>query len=218
VGAPQTDPKFNAEFLGGPPELFVSAGREQLLVLLDEGLSLDSYLLDVGCGPLRGARWTIPLLDAGHYFGIEPQKQMVEKGLAHFIDPEIVHLRRPTFDWNDRFDFSVFGRKFTHFMARSIWTHCSKKSIETMLDGFVAWSEPEGVFLASLKPAKPFGLPDYQGDEWVGKSHESTASGSVAHSLSWLREQCRRRGLTVRTLDREPLQEKGQIWSVIRRG
>jgi SAM-dependent methyltransferase len=206
----------NAGFLGGPPKLFDSAGREQLIVLLEYGLKFDSMLLDIGCGCLRGGRWMIPLLDGGHYFGIESNRHMVDKGLESFIAREMIELKKPRFDYNDQFDFSVFNVKFTHFIARSIWTHASKPQVEQMLDGFAASAEPNGVMLTSYVPAKIFGgRADYQGARWIGQSHESEERGMIAHSFGWLQAACRRRGLTVRRVPRAPFNE--QVWLEVSR-
>jgi SAM-dependent methyltransferase len=202
------------DFLGGPPELFDPAGREQLIVLLEHGLQYTSKVLDIGCGCLRGGRWIIPILEPGHYFGIEPQFHMVAKGLERFVDPKIVEIKTPRFDYNDRFDFSVFGETFTHFMARSIWTHASKHHIETMLDGVARWGEPGAIMLTSFLPVKFFGRQrDYEGNDWVGRSHASDVSGMVAHSYGWIRRACSARGLRSHLLRRPPV--GNQVWIVI---
>jgi len=207
---------LNRDFVGGPPHLFEAAGREQLIVLLEHGLRFDSIVLDVGCGALRGGRWVIPLLDTGHYCGIEPVRAMVERGLRDFVDPGIVALRRPRFDHNDRFDFSVFGVAFTHVVARSIWTHSSKLQIETMLESFLACGTEESVFLASFLPGgEEEGLEDYAGDAWVGRSHMSEQKGVVGHSWAWIVDACEGRGLVARRLDRPPLHR--QVWCSIQR-
>jgi hypothetical protein len=216
--------------------LFEAAGREQLIVLLEHALSFDSIVLDIGCGVLRGGRWIIPLLEPGHYCGIEPHRESVERGLREFVDPRVVALKRPRFDHNDRFDPSVFGVRFTHVLARSIWTHASKSQIETMLDGFVRWSTEDAVLLASMIPASRLAalpspmrsvvrrgrrrliLPEYGGDRWVGQSHESDAKGMVGHGLRWLRRVCADRGLHARLLRRPPLNGGGQVWLAVRRG
>jgi SAM-dependent methyltransferase len=200
----------NEDFLGGPWWLFQSAGREQLAVLLEHGLQFDSRVLDVGCGCLRAGRWIIPLLDPGCYFGIEPNEAMLARGLRDFIDPEIVAIKRPTFDHNDRFDFSVFGATFTHVIARSIWTHASKEQIDTMLAGLARCGAPGAVMLASYLPAGA--LPDYRGDTWVGFSHTSTEAGMVAHDRAWIDHAAAAHDLTVDDVDRAPIQENGQIW------
>jgi hypothetical protein len=226
---------LNEGFLGGPAKLFDSAGREQLTVLLEHELTFASTVLDIGCGPLRGGRWIMPLLDRGHYCGLEPQRQLVERGLRDSLAPGIADLKAPRFDHNDRFDFSVFGTRFTHFLARSIWTHAGKPQMETMLDGFAAHGSDDAVLLASFIPASSAaGLPrpvarawrrfvahpirpDYTAERWVGRSLESEEPGMVAHRFDWIREACERRGLEAAILTRPPLQKNGQIWSVVRR-
>lgn len=210
--------ELNADFLGGPPQLFEEAGREQLIVLLEHGLSFDSYVCDVGCGALRGGRWVIPLLEPGHYCGIEPATAMLRRGLRDFVSPEILELKRPRFDHNDRFDLSVFGVRFTHVIARSIWTHASKPQIQRMLDGVVETGTADVVMLASFFPAgESKKAEDYQGEAWVGRSHESEEKGTVGHSWDWIVAACARRGLHAERLDRLPLQEQGQVWCAIHR-
>jgi hypothetical protein len=207
----------NEDFLGGPPRLFERAGREQLIVLLEHGLTFSSRVLDVGCGVLRGGRWIIPLLDAEHYCGIEPQEHLVERGLREFVDPAVIELKRPRFDHNDRFDFSPFGVRFTHFMARSVWTHASKPQVESMLDGMAEWGAPGSVLLASWLPASVLrGRKDYRGTEWVGRSHRSSTAGMIAHRFGWIREAASKRGLAASRLDRAPLTRNGQVWALIR--
>jgi SAM-dependent methyltransferase len=202
---------LNPEFLGGPPELFERSGREQLMVLLENGLMFESTVLDIGCGVLRGGRWIIPLLRQGNYCGVEPQRHLVDRGLREFVDPGILELKRPRFDFNNRFDFSVFGVSFTHFLARSIWTHASKRQIEQMLDGMVRYGSRDAVMLTSYRSASFVrGRPDYRGDAWRGVSHESESPGMVAHSFRWIQRECGKRGLTVERVDRRPL--AGQVW------
>src|SRR5436190_8400701 len=133
--APLSEGGINPGFIGGPPELFEAAGRESLIVLLEHGLTPESTVLDIGCGVLRAGRWIIPLLEPEHYCGIEPQQEMVDRGLREFLPQEIARAKRPRFDSNDRFDFAVFDVRFSHFLARSVWTHASKPQVETMLRG-----------------------------------------------------------------------------------
>src|SRR5690349_18805349 len=95
-------------FSGGPPQLFESAGRLQLATLVREGLYPYSRLLDIGCGCLRAGYWIIRLLDPGYYYGIEPNRTMLQAGIEQVIGPELQAAKRPSFDTNDRYDFSVF--------------------------------------------------------------------------------------------------------------
>jgi SAM-dependent methyltransferase len=207
---------LNEGWLGGTRGSFIKGGREQLVVLLEHGLDFQSVVLDVGCGCLRGSRWVIPLLDRGHFFGIEPQRAMVERGLREFVDPEIVRLKEPRFDHNDRFDFSVFDTTFTHFMMRSIWSHASKQQIEVMLDNVVEWGQPGAVLLTSYHPARE-GWADYRGADWQGRSHVSERPAAVAHAFEWIQAACETRGLDVRAVDRPPLAEDDQVWLAVKK-
>jgi len=205
-------------FTGGPIELFDVAGREQLIALLEHGLVPTSVVADIGCGALRGGRWIIPLLEAGHYCGVEPNQAMVDRGLREFVDADIARLKSPRFSFNSDFDLSEFDVLFTHVLMRSIWTHCSKQQIEKSLDAVVRFGSPDVVLLTSVvKPSRnPFSAKsDYKGDSWVGRSHESDVPGVVAHSFPWLRKACRTRGLSMAHWRRRPVND--QIWLRITR-
>src|SRR5689334_365730 len=164
-------------FLGGPRQFFEIAGRLQFAMLIREGMYPSSKVLDVGCGCLRGGYWLIHFLDRGCYFGIEPHQEMLGKGVANFLEPGLLEDKQPSFDSNDRFDFSVFGTRFDCVLARSIWSHATKAQIGVMLDQFLQHSTPESFFLTSYLPAGWLGRRDYQGSRWVGKSHQRTEPG-----------------------------------------
>jgi hypothetical protein len=55
-------------------------GRNQLSILLRNGLIFDSRVLDVGCGVLRAGYWLIHFLDPDCYFGIEPNRVILTAG------------------------------------------------------------------------------------------------------------------------------------------
>lgn len=186
-------------FLGVPVATFEQAGREQLIALLGEGLNPESIFLDIGCGCLRTAYWLVRFLDPRCYHGIEPARQRVEYGLRYLFTPEEVALKEPRFDFNPRFDSSVFGVRFDFFLARSIWTHASKPQIAAMLDSFIRDTSSSSIFLTSYLPARS-SEEDYTDNSWIGTSHESDTPGVIKHSLTWILEQCQRRALKVEEL------------------
>jgi SAM-dependent methyltransferase len=140
-------------FLGGPVWDFERVGRMILEVLEREGLVPSSRLLDIGCGALRGGYWLMGFLEPGHYFGIEPNEAMLQVGLREIVGPELAARADAHFSSNDDFDFSVFGESFDFVVARSIWTHASKRQISAMLGSFAATGSPNAVFMASYCPA-----------------------------------------------------------------
>jgi SAM-dependent methyltransferase len=204
------------KFLGVPIDGFERGGREQLIYLLMNGLTPTSKVLDLGCGVLRAGYWLIHFLEPGCYFGIEPSRERLDVGIKAMLEPQTYVEKRPRFDTNSMFDTSVFGEVFDYFLAYSIWTHASKSQILAMLDGFLRDSSPDGVFLTTFLPAR-WRQQDYQGECWVGTSHESDVSGCIRHSLSWIKRECKRRELSVRVLGDD--ETHGQSWlGIARRG
>jgi hypothetical protein len=201
-------------FLGVPTKTFAKAGHGQLMALIDEGLQPESKVLDIGCGCLRTGYWLIHFLDADGYHGIEPARQRVEYGLKYLFEDQDVKSKRPRFDFSSDFDSSAFGTRFDFFLAGSIWSHASKRQIGITLDSFLRDSTAGGVFLASYLPAHSR-ADDYQGDVWVGTSHESDTAGVIRHSLTSIEQQCRTRGLSVNQLQGQAFD--GQVWLRVRR-
>ncbi len=201
-------------FLGIPTKTFDEGGRRQLISLLREGLSPESRVCEIGCGCLRVAYWLIQLLEPGGYCGIEPHKGRVEWGRTSLFNADLLEIKKPRFHHNADFDTSVFGGKFDFFLAGSIWTHCSKAHIQTMLDGFVAHTVPDAVFLVSYLAARSDD-EDYMGSVWVGTSHESNEAGIVRHKLSWIEDECARRGLVAEEVTGPAFD--AQTWLRVRR-
>jgi SAM-dependent methyltransferase len=182
-------------FLGGRADVFEAMGRLQLIWLLRIGLYPESRVLDLGCGCLRGGFWLIHFLRPERYFGIEPNREMLEVGKSEIVGPEIMAEKRPRFLFNDQFDPSAFEVRFDFFIARSIWTHASREQIGKMLDAFVTFGEDDAVFLTSFLPAAA-GEGDER-SEWVGRSHESGIAGTVRHDRGWIVQECRKRNLDL---------------------
>lgn len=201
-------------FLGVPSSTFEEAGKTQFIALLEEGLMPHSKVLEIGCGVLRVGYWLIHFLNEDGYYGVEPAEKRVEIGKKYLFDATTLETKKPKFSFNEDFDSDIFNQKFDYFLAGSIWTHCSKQSIELMLDGFVRNSNKNGVFLTSYLPARHKGQ-DYLGDKWMGTSHVSDVSGCIRHSKKWIKAQCRSRNLVVEQLSREAFDS--QYWLRISR-
>jgi hypothetical protein len=163
---------------GGPLDRFGALGHHVFECLKVLGLRHNHALVDVGCGCLRNGLWLIPYLDPGHYYGIEPNRTMLQEGVDIFIDPEIMTERRPTFSSNSEFTFP-FERPFDFALARSIFTHTSRAQMTTCLRNLSQVMVPGGLFALSYVPPKLF-QREYDGSEWLGKSHESSERG-IAH-------------------------------------
>ena len=183
---------------------FEKTGRDEIEALIRNGLNPWDKFLDIGCGAFCGGYWVMHFLDEGGYYGVEPNVPMFEGGLSHILEPGLVELKKPTFDHNDQYDFSMFNTIFDYMFAQSIWTHAGKKDIGKMLDGFVQFSSERARFLVTVKFPDLF-HKDYKGDEWVGGSHQSDTAGTVRHSMKWIDDACAKRGLKATRLKGEKI-------------
>jgi len=106
----------------------------QFNILTALGLRENHTLLDIGCGSLRAGRLFIPYLLPGNYFGLEPDRWLLNEGVEREIGRDQLRIKRPIFDHNMEFRLSVFGRKFDFILAQSIFTHATPRQIEQCLD------------------------------------------------------------------------------------
>lgn len=163
----------------------------QLDILRAHGLEPHHRVADIGAGPLRAGVWLMDFMDPGCYFALEPSEALVEAG-KRIVGEELLSTARPTIDHNDGFDLSVFGCRFDFGVARSVWTHASMAQVRHLLR---SWSDGgHGTLLASYLPTR---FRPYQGDRWVGISHESDRPGMIRHRLHDIRTEAESLGLRV---------------------
>jgi hypothetical protein len=112
----------------GPPYNYDINGGLQFQLLLDLGLREYSSLLEIGCGSLRLGRLAITYLLPNRYFGVEPNKEILEAGMvenmgAIFDENPFLKLKKPSFDNNSKFDFDFCDRPIDYIIAQSIASH-----------------------------------------------------------------------------------------------
>lgn len=96
----------------GPPGLYDYLGAAQFRLLTMMGLREEHRLLDFGCGSLRAGRLFIPWLLPGRYFGIEPNRWLIDDAIRLELGSDMMGLRNPRFDDNDQMRMDVFGTDF----------------------------------------------------------------------------------------------------------
>ena len=119
------DPEWHRKVVGG---LWEEIGELQFDFLVEHGLRPEHYLLDVGCGAFRGGIHLIRYLDAGHYFGVDHDEQMLARGRIE-LNKEGLLSKQPTIQLTDSFDFTTFQRNFEYVWAFSLFTHLPVNSI-----------------------------------------------------------------------------------------
>lgn len=147
----------------GPARQYDFMGATQFCLLFTLGLRGHHRVLDFGCGSLRGGRLLIPYLDAERYFGIEPNRWLIEDAIHNEIGEDMIRIKGPSFDFNDRFDAGCFGLKFDFVVAQSIFSHAGPATIERSLRTIASALRPDGLVAATFIE----GENDHEGAEWV---------------------------------------------------
>lgn len=187
-------------------------GSMQFNLLTALGLRGYHKFLDIGCGSLRGGRLFIPYLNQGCYCGIEPEKWLVDEGINNEIGTDIIHIKKPRFEYSSDFPIDSFGEKFDFIMAQSIFTHASQKQILHCLKGVQENLAPHtsdthgGLFAATFI----LGESDYQGEEWLypGK----TEIGFASYTEKCIAQMARKNDLAYKKIDwRHP---NNQTWMI----
>jgi len=120
------DPDWHRNTIGG---LWDEIGKHQFNFLVKNGLEPEHYLLDIGCGSLRGGVHFIRYLSDGHYFGIDKNQKLLDAGRDIELQRYKLKSKKITLLKTDNFDFTSFNQKFEFAIAQSVFTHISLNSI-----------------------------------------------------------------------------------------
>jgi SAM-dependent methyltransferase len=129
--------------------LWEEVGKLQFEYLLAQGLRPEQFLLDVGCGALRGGIHFVRYLHPGHYCGLDADPDILAAGrqelrLAGLADREVTL-------WADRtFDLGIFARQFDFVIAQSLFTHLPLDAISRCLEAVARVLAPGGRFYATF--------------------------------------------------------------------
>lgn len=134
-------------FVGG---LWEEMGQKQLDFLVEQGLTPDQRLLDVGCGSFRAGRLLVDYLDPGNYYGIDINHSLIERGYLNELTEE-QRDRLPTTNLRvtDRFD-ADFGEPFDMAIAQSVFTHMSLNNCRLALHRIGKSMKPGSKFFVTF--------------------------------------------------------------------
>lgn len=151
-------------FVGPVDRYDLIAALQFNLMTMFLGLRDSHTLLDIGCGSLRSGRLFIPFLNKGNYYGIEPERWIVEEGIKNEVGQSLIEIKTPSFRYESDFSFEQFGQKFDFVMAQSVFSHCPKTSItDCLTKARDCLRDDQSIFVATFVP----GDRDYEGEEWV---------------------------------------------------
>lgn len=115
------------------------------------GLEPDDFLLDIGCGHLRGGVQFIPYLSKGHYFGIDISEDAIKESKRVVRKYELSNKRPKVFQNNDlKFNNPEFeGIEFDYILAQSVITHLPPEDVEELLANIHKVLSTNGSFIAT---------------------------------------------------------------------
>lgn len=178
----------------GPPDRFDFMAGTQFSLLFQLGLRDHHRVLDFGCGSLRLGKLLIPYLQPARYCGIDPNKWLIEDGLANELGHDISGIKSPRFAYNTDFDCNQFDEKFNFIVAQSIITHTGIDLFETFLETAKASLTENGVilftYLPVIKPPYERPLDGWHYPECVRYNLETIdetvrSQGLVGKALPW---------------------------------
>ena len=143
------DPDWHRRTIGYVEE-WERHGQAQFDYLVGRGLQPHHYLLDVGCGPLRGGVHFIGYLEAGHYFGVEKNAAVLEAAREQELGRYGLRDKRPVLVAMENFDFPSLGQSFDYAWAQSVFTHLPLNSIIRCVMNIERVLVPGGKFYATF--------------------------------------------------------------------
>lgn len=133
----------------GAREDFDRLGASQFFVLVKYGLREHHRVLDFGCGSLRGGRFLMTYLAPGNYYGIEPEKQVLDEMVENELSWAFYQKRKPHITHGKDFQIPPEWPFFDFILAQSILSHTSGKLMEQCLDECRGKVASEGLIFAT---------------------------------------------------------------------
>jgi len=99
-------------------------GRLQFDFMVAAGLKPEHYLLDIGCGSLRGGIHFVRYLGKRRYYGVDKEAALIKAG-ADELGEAGLDGKGATLILTGDFDLSFLrpGLRFDYMLAQSVFTH-----------------------------------------------------------------------------------------------
>jgi len=187
------------------------AGVRQFSYLVSCGLEPHHYLLDVGCGWLRGGINFIEYLDTGHYYGFDKEKEGLERGELLLKGKDLVH-KNPVirFVGNSKWIGSFIDRemkknKFDYMIAYSVFTHTDPYMTERLFADVIPFLKDTGRFFATFFRRSRSGV-------YIGKRHLSRVNeyAVIMYPFYFFEDMASKYGMVVEDLEKKD--SNNQSW------
>ncbi len=172
--------------LVGPPRLWRMKRDFQIGFLKEAGLRPGHFLLDLGCGTLRGGIPLIDYLEPGRYFGIEAREEVLDEGRKELADSGLARKEPRLIVASDMSSLDL-PQEFDHIWAFSVLIHMKDRILLDTLCFAAAHLRPGGLFHGNVNTGE---RPDRS---WQGFP-------TVSRPLAFYQEAAASCGLAVANL------------------
>ncbi|WP_279477948.1 class I SAM-dependent methyltransferase [Aureimonas sp. SK2] len=147
-------PKGHRDIIGG---LWDEMGVLQRDYLLAHGMRGSDFILDIGCGSLRAGVQIVPVLEPGHYYGIDMLQDLLDAGWREEILPAGLEgkLPRGNLALSEEFVIPFPGVSFDIALAQSVFTHLPINHLRLCLYRLRPRMAPGGRFFCTFFVAPP---------------------------------------------------------------
>jgi cyclopropane fatty-acyl-phospholipid synthase-like methyltransferase len=158
----------------------------QIKFLGNMGLKPEDYLLEIGCGTLRGGLPLIQYLNKGHYFGIEVREQALKEGRKELKEAGLEE-KNPTLLLSPAIAQLTINRTFDYLWAFSVLIHMNDEILNDTLEFASKHLSEKGIFYANVN---------------IGESKEGNWQGFpvVWRTFDFYSRACAMNGLAVADL------------------
>jgi SAM-dependent methyltransferase len=165
----------------GPSHLWKMKRDFQLRFLKSIGMVPDNYVLDLGCGVLRGGLPIIEYLHPGHYYGIESRPAVLHEGTVALKEAGL-QFKTPTLLVIDDLSSASLNRKFDLIWAFSVFIHMHDTILDSCLDFASRHLAPNGRMYANVN------IGNARDGRWqefplVSRSHDFYVAAAQLHKL-----------------------------------
>lgn len=182
----------------GPVHLWKMKREFQIRFLKQVGIEPEHYLLDLGCGTLRGGIPLIQYLQEAHYYGIEVRAEVLEEGRKELRNVELEY-KKPVLMHTEDISLLDIGKEFDFVWAFSVLFHMTDDILNDCLSFIRKHLKKTGCFYANVN---------------IGESEDCAWQGFpvTQRRLEFYKEVGLRNGLHVS--DMGPLRILGHVSNV----
>jgi len=185
--------------LVGPADLWKMKRSFQIRFLKEMKLKPEHYLLDIGCGTLRGGIPLIDWLQDGHYFGIETRAKALDEGRRELKEAGLEGKNSTLLLTSDISQLNI-ELTFDYVWAFSVLIHMTDEILNHTLAFVTKHLSEKGVFYANVN----IGDTREEGD-WCGFP-------VVSRTFEFYSHMCAMNGVIVSDLG--PLKSLGHVSNV----